>query len=123
NERQALHVSRSTMGRALQKLGWTRKKRALALERDEGERVLFRDVASTLNVEKIVVVDESSTHLGMTPLYARSPRGQRAYAECRRNYGQNVTLLSALHLGGMQASMVIEGATSGPVFETYLEQV
>jgi transposase len=30
NERQALHVSRSTMGRALQKLGWTRKKRALA---------------------------------------------------------------------------------------------
>src|SRR5258706_7064193 len=30
NESQAFHVSRSTMGRALQKLGWTRKKRPLA---------------------------------------------------------------------------------------------
>ena len=29
NERQALQVSRSTMGRALQNLGWTRKKRRL----------------------------------------------------------------------------------------------
>lgn len=29
NQRQALQVSRSTMGRALQKLGWTRKKRPL----------------------------------------------------------------------------------------------
>jgi transposase len=76
-----------------------------------------------LNVEKIVVVDESSTHLGMTPLYARSPRGQRAYAKSRRNYGQNVTLLTALHLGGMQAPMVIEGATTSAVFQAYVEQV
>jgi len=99
------------------------KKTIGALERDEGARTLFRDVASTLPVEKLVVVDESSTHLGMTPLYARAPRGQRAYARTKRNYGQNVTLLSALQLGGMRASMVIEGSTTTPVFETYVEQV
>jgi transposase len=99
------------------------KKTFGAVERDEGERLLFRDVASTLEVEKVVVVDESSTHLGMTPLYARAPRGQRAYAQTRRNYGQNVTLLSALRLGAMTASMVIEGSTTTVVFETYIDQV
>lgn len=69
------------------------------------------------------MVDESSTHVGMTPLYARAPRGQRAYASTRRNYGKNVTLLSALRLGGLHAPMVIEGATTTLVFEAYVEQV
>ncbi len=85
--------------------------------------MLFRDVISTLKVETVVVVDESSTHLGMTPLYARAPRGQRAYAKSRRNYGKNVTLLSALRLGCMTAPMVIEGATTTAVFEAYIEHV
>lgn len=68
-------------------------------------------------------MDECSTPLGMTPLYARAPRGQRAYTKGRRNYGKTMTRLSALHLGGMQAPMVIEGATTTAVFETYVELV
>lgn len=59
----------------------------------------------------------------MTPRYARAPRGQRAYAKTRRNYGKNVTLLAALRLGGMQAPLVIEAATTTLIFETYIEQV
>lgn len=111
-------------GAGLTKTGLdTQKKTFGAIERDEGERLLFRDVASTLKVENIVVVDESSSHVGMTSLYARAPRGQRAYATTRRNYGKNVTLLSALRLGGMTAPMVIEGATTTAVFEAYIEHV
>jgi transposase len=41
----------------------------------------------------------------------------------QRNYGQNVTLLSALRLGHMPAPMVIEGATTTAVFEAYVEHV
>lgn len=59
----------------------------------------------------------------MTPTYARAPRGQRAYAVTRRNYGKNVTLLAGLRLGAMQAPMVIEGATTTAVFEAYVEHV
>lgn len=111
-------------GSSVTKTGLDAQKKTFgAVERDEAERLLFRDVASTLKVEKIKVVDESSTHLGMTPLYARAPRGQRAYATTRRNYGKNMTLLSALHLGGMQAPLVIEGAMTSAVFEAYVEQV
>lgn len=82
------------------------------------ERLLFQDLASTLAASRVVVVDESSTHLGMTPAYARAPAGQRAYASVLRNYGQNVTLLSALRLSGM-----LDGAVNSLAFETYVDQV
>jgi transposase len=111
-------------GSCLTKIGLDPQKKTFgAIERDEVQRLLFRDVISTLKVEKVVVVDESSTHLGMTPLYACAPCGQRAYAKSRRNYGKNVTLLSALRLGCMTAPMVIEGATTTAVFEAYIEHV
>jgi len=72
---------------------------------------------------RVVVVDESSTHLGMTSAYARAPRGERAYAQQQRNYGQNMTLLAGLRLEGMSAPMLIEGAVNTAVFETFVEQV
>lgn len=111
-------------GTGITALGLDAQKKTFgAIERDEVERLLFADVASTLPVERVVVVDESSTHLGMTPRYARAPRGQRAFAHYRRNYGQNITLLSAMHLGGMGAAMVVEGATTTAVFEAYVEHL
>lgn len=49
-----------------------------AVERDAVERLLFADLAQTLPVDQLVVVDESGSHLGMTTTYARAPRGERA---------------------------------------------
>ena len=72
---------------------------------------------------RVVVIDESSTHLGMTSPYARAPRGERAYAQQPRNYGKNMTLLAGLRLEGISASMVIEGAVNTAVFEAFVEQV
>jgi transposase len=70
---------------------------------------------------QVVVIDESSTHLDMLRRYGRAPRGQRVYVKQRRNYGQNVTLLAGLRLGGMTEAMVIEGAVTTPVFEAFIE--
>ena len=71
----------------------------------------------------MIVVDESGTHIGMTPQYARAAPGQRAYDTTLRNYGHNLTLLSGLRLNGIEASMVIEGAVNTAVFETYVREV
>jgi transposase len=84
---------------------------------------MFADVASTLPVPRLIVVDESRTHRGMPSAYARAPRGQRAYATHLRNYGHNLTLLAGLRLEGMQAPMVIEGAVNTAVFEAYVRDV
>ena len=70
-----------------------------------------------------MVIDESSTHLDMARRYGRAPRGQRVYVKQRRNYGKNMTLLAGLRLNGMTESLVIEGAVSTPVFETFIQQV
>jgi transposase len=80
-------------------------------------------VLNTVEAQRVIVVDESGTHIGMTPLYARAPVGQRAFDTTIRNYGHNVTLLSGLRLTGIEAPMVIEGPVNTAVFETYVQQV
>lgn len=94
-----------------------------AKARDVVERLLFSDLAQTLVARRVVVVDESGTHLDMTSAYARAPRGARAVDLVLRNYGCNVSLIAALRLTGMDAAFVVEGSVNSAVFETYTEQV
>ena len=59
----------------------------------------------------------------MTPLYARSPRGERVYDSIPRNRGTVTTMLGALDCKGIRGMMTIEGATDTDVFEAFVEQV
>ena len=93
------------------------------MERDEVARQAWVDHATTLPARRVTVVDETSTHLDMSSRYARAPRGQRAFAQQRRNYGKNVTLLAGLRLDGMCAPFVVEGGVDTAVFETYVTHV
>lgn len=78
-------------------------------------------MAETLPAGKVVVIDESSTHLDMAWRYGRAPRGQRVYVKQRRNDGKNITLL--VKVGWDDGILVIEGAVTTQVFETFIEQV
>lgn len=69
-----------------------------------------------------VFLDESSTRLHMTPLYARSPKGQRAIAVVPKR-SSNITLIAAMGKQGMQATMTLEGSLDGDAFEVYVERV
>src|SRR3712207_1562221 len=61
-------------------------------------------------------------HTSMTRLYARAPRGQRAYSKVPRNRGKNTTLIASITLeGAMGESMTIEGATDASAFEACVE--
>jgi transposase len=59
----------------------------------------------------------------MTRLYARAPRGQRAYATKPVHRGRHVTMLGALSLTGLVAAMTVEGFTDGEVFLAFLREV
>ena len=74
-------------------------------------------------VDDLVFVDESSTHVAMTPLYARTLRGERAYGAVPRNKGANISLLAALSTKGMSAALTVPGAVDGLAFECYVEHV
>lgn len=66
-------------------------------------------------------MDECSTNIALTRLYARAPRGERAYGQAPRNWGKNVTLIASLSTEGVGAAMSVEGAIDGAAFETYVE--
>ena len=79
-------------------------------------------VAATLDVRRLVFVDECGTHTSLAPLYAWAPRGRRAYAKVPRNRGKNTTLLASISVEGMGPCVMVEG-TPAEVFEAYVEQV
>ena len=59
----------------------------------------------------------------MTRLYGRAPRGQRLYDSCPRNRGKNISLIGALSLDGLIATMSIPGSVNTDVFLTYIQEV
>jgi transposase len=60
-------------------------------------------------------------HHTKTRLYARAPRGERAFGKVPRNWDRNVTLIAALSTEGMGQAMSVEGATDGAAFEAYVK--
>ncbi len=80
-------------------------------------------VATELDAERFVFVDEMGTNVSLSPLYAWSRRGQRAFGSAPRNWGKNVTLLASITHQGLGPCLAVEGSTTREVFEAYLEHV
>ncbi len=101
------------------------KKRSLgAGERDEFLRAAWRlMVAGEVDAERLVFVDEMGANVSLSPLYAWSRKGERAFGSAPRNWGKNVTLLASITRRGLGPCLAVEGATTREVFEAYLERV
>jgi len=87
------------------------------------ERAEHLALVSGLEPEDLVFVDEMGSHVALTRLYARSPRGRRAYGTVKRNRGRNLTTIGAITLEGVQASFAFEGGTDGPAFLVFVRRV
>ena len=104
-----------------------KKKSLHASERDtprvQQARAEYAQALKRLDLRRCKFIDESGVNLALTPLYGRAPRGQRAVGSTPINYGQNVTLIGALGSSGLDALLMIEGATDGEVFRAYTERI
>jgi transposase len=100
-----------------------KKKSIGATERNEEERTTWRENASQLPTEDLVFLDECGSNIALTPLYARAPKGERARGKVPRNRGKNTTLIAALSLSGMGATLILEGSANTTAFELYIEQI
>jgi transposase len=100
-----------------------KKKTLDASERNEEARAAWREQRKQLDARKLVVIDECGSNISLTPLYARAPRGLRAYGSVPRNRGKNTTLIAALSFEGMGESMIIEGSANAAAFERYIEEI
>lgn len=77
---------------------------------------------SQSNPDDVVVLDETGFNLAMTRGYARSISGTRAESARPANKGKNVTLLSAMTTQGALAWSIFDGALTGKIFLTWLDE-
>jgi transposase len=73
--------------------------------------------------EQIVFLDESGVSTQMTRRYARAPRGIRVHETTPEGNWKILTILGAMSVRGMIATMTVEAATDAEIFLAYLDHV
>lgn len=86
-------------------------------------RAEWSERAVKLLVERRKFLDESGSNLAMTRLFGRAAPGQRVAEGVPQNYGENVTMVAAIGVGGVSAPMTVNGAVDGAVFLAYVREV
>lgn len=92
-------------------------------QRVQALRFAFRYWTFSIDLRNLVFVDEAGVHLGMTCLNGRAVKGERVHDVRPRNVGQNISLIGAIGLEGLIATMTILGSVNTDVFVTYLLEV
>jgi transposase len=72
---------------------------------------------------RFVWVDETGSHVALTPTHARAPRGERAHGRVPRNRGRVTTVVASLTLAGMGPALLLEGGVDGDAFAAYVRGV
>ena len=82
-------------------------------------RYEFWQQVRSLKVEDLIFIDESGVNLAMVRLYARSLRG-RARVRRPHKRGKNVSIIGAISVKKVVASVNLLGGTDGIIFEAFI---
>lgn len=99
------------------------KKTLIAREQDPAARAAWRQLMAAVEPATLVFVDETQTPTTLTPLRARTRRGQRALGRVPRGRWSTVTLLATLTPTGLGPGLQLPGALDRQVFELFVEQI
>lgn len=77
----------------------------------------------TISPERLIFLDESGVTTSMTRLRARCQGGRRIHEATPGGHWKIMTILGAMSLHGMVATMTIEEATDADIFLAFVEQV
>jgi transposase len=70
----------------------------------------------------LVFIDEAGVNLALIRLYARAAKGQRARGTRPHQRGKNISMIGALALKGIIASINLLGSIDGLTFEAFVIQ-
>jgi len=87
--KQRVEASISTMSRDIRRLGRTLKERVWV------PPSAWRDEVKDIDPARFVFVDECGTNITLMRLYARAPKGERAFGKVPRDWDKNVMLIAA----------------------------
>src|SRR5258707_241333 len=103
------------------------KKSLHAVERDteanRGRREQFVARIQSISPERLIFLDESGVTTSMTRLYARGTGGRRIHEATPGGHWKIMTILGAMSLSGMVATMTIEEPTDTDIFLAYVEHL
>ena len=74
-----------------------------------------------MNAHDLVFIDEAGVNLAMSALQAWAPKGQRAYGAAPKNWGDNITLIAGVSLGGQVAPWMLRRSMDGDAVLTWVE--
>jgi transposase len=87
------------------------------------KRWLWQKAQVSMNLEKLVFIDESGAKTNMTRLYGRAKAGQRVVDNVPAGHWCTTTMILSVRLDGSTACMVVDGATNKDVFQAYVEHI
>ncbi len=87
------------------------------------KRWLWQKAQESMNLEKLVFIDESGAKTNMTRLYGRAKAGQRVVDDVPASHWCTTTMISSVRLDGSTACMVVDGATNKEVFLAYVQYI
>lgn len=94
-----------------------------AAEQDAVKRAAWWKEIATVDPADLVFVDECSTHISLTRLYARAKGGTRAVGTVPRNHGTPTTFVGALAPTGLGAVFTVPGALDRAAFRVYVRDL
>lgn len=71
--------------------------------------------------ERLKFIDESGVTTVLTRLFGRAAPGERVREAVPKNYGQSTSIVSLIGIGGVEATMLVEGAVDTLVFNAFGE--
>lgn len=85
-------------------------------------RVDFWSKIRDVPVKDLIFLDEAGVNLALIRLYARAAKGQRARGTRPHKRGKNVSMIGAIALRGIIASINLLGSIDGLTFEAFVIQ-
>jgi transposase len=76
----------------------------------------------TLDVTKLVLLDETGVTTNMARRHGRSPRGERCVTAVPHGHWQTTTFIAGLRVNALTALMVLDGPMDGKAFLAYVRK-
>jgi len=83
-------------------------------------RVEYWQTVLGIKEEDFVFIDEAGVNLALVRLYARALKGKRARGAKPQRRGKNISMIGAIALKGIIASVNVYGASNGITFEAFV---
>jgi transposase len=77
----------------------------------------------SLDPERVIFIDETSTKSNMTRSHGYAPQGERLVDAVPHGHWNTTTVVGALRWDGFIAPMVVDGSLNGALFLAYVRQV